>query len=81
MAVVGEKLGMDPQIGQPVCGELGSEPFFSGAVDPFNVVNDFVKGYHIRGLPIGNIRVAYVDWRGKHRCHVYQVSPAGCTSI
>jgi hypothetical protein len=55
MAVVGEKLGMDPQIGQPVCGELGSEPFFSGAVDPFNVVNDFVKGYHIRGLPIGNI--------------------------
>jgi hypothetical protein len=40
MAVEGEKLGMDPRIGQMMCGGLGREPFFSEAVDPFNSVND-----------------------------------------
>jgi hypothetical protein len=43
MAVVGEKLGMDPRIGQPVCCGLGREPFFSGAVDLFNSVDNSWK--------------------------------------
>jgi hypothetical protein len=30
-------------------------------VDPFNSVDDFMKVYHIRGMPARSIRVAYVD--------------------
>jgi hypothetical protein len=71
MVVIGGKLGMDPQIGQPLCYGLGWEPFFSGVVDPFNPVDDFTKGYHVRGLSVGSICVAYMDWRGKRTCHVY----------
>jgi hypothetical protein len=81
MVVVGEKLGMDLWSGQLVCYGLGREPFFSGAVDPFNSVDNFMIGYHIRGLPTGSVRVAYIDWRGKHTCYVYQVSSAWCTLI
>jgi hypothetical protein len=44
---MGEKLGMDPQIGQPVCCELCQEPFFSGAVDLFKFVDDYMKGYYM----------------------------------
>jgi hypothetical protein len=31
MAAIGEKLGMDPWIGQPVCCGSGWEPFFLGS--------------------------------------------------
>jgi hypothetical protein len=34
-----------------------------------------VKDYHIRGLSVGSIRRAYVDWRGKHTCCVDRVFP------
>jgi hypothetical protein len=44
MAVLGEKLGMDPWIGQPVCCALCREPFFSGAVAPLNFVDGYMKG-------------------------------------
>jgi hypothetical protein len=44
MAGSGEKLGMDPQIGQPLCCELCREPFFSGAVALSITVDDFTKG-------------------------------------
>jgi hypothetical protein len=44
MVVVGEKLGMDPWIGQPTCRGLGREPFFLGAVALSNVIDDSVKG-------------------------------------
>jgi hypothetical protein len=81
MVVVGEKLGMDPWIGHLMCCGSEREPFFLGAVDPFNSIDDFVKGYHVRGLPAGSVCVAYVNWPGKSTCHVYQVSPAECTSI
>jgi hypothetical protein len=47
MAVMGEKLGMEPRISQLVCCGLGREPFFYGAVDPFNSVDDFMKGCHV----------------------------------
>jgi hypothetical protein len=36
---VGEKLGMDPRIGQSVCYGLGCEPFFLETVDPFNSID------------------------------------------
>jgi hypothetical protein len=39
------------------------------------------KGYHVRGLLAGSVQVAYVHWREKRTCHVYQVSPTGYTSI
>jgi hypothetical protein len=44
MTVLREKLGMDPQIGQPVCCALGREPFFSRAVALSVTVDHFVKG-------------------------------------
>jgi hypothetical protein len=45
--VVGEKLCMDPQIGQPVCCGLCREPFFSGAVDLFKSVDDRTEGCYM----------------------------------
>jgi hypothetical protein len=81
IAVVGEKLGMNSRIGQTSCCGLGQEPFFLGEVTLSNTVDDSMKGFHIRGLPIGSVRVTYVDWCGKCMCRVYQVSLVGCTSI
>jgi hypothetical protein len=40
----GEKLGTDPQIGQPSCCRLYREPFFSGVVTLLNSIDDYVKG-------------------------------------
>jgi hypothetical protein len=44
MAVLGDKLGTNPWIGQPMCCGLGREPFFSGAVALSIAVDDFTKG-------------------------------------
>jgi hypothetical protein len=44
MAGLGEKLGMDPWIGQPVCYGLCQELFLSGAVVLLNSVDAYVKG-------------------------------------
>jgi hypothetical protein len=41
--VMGEKLGTDPWTGQSTCCGLGREPFFSGAVDLFKSVDDYMK--------------------------------------
>jgi hypothetical protein len=81
MASLGEKLGTDPRIGQPAHCELCWETFFSGAVALFIVVDDFTKGCHIRGLPVGSVCRTYVDWHGKHMCRIGRVSPVECTSI
>jgi hypothetical protein len=51
IAVMGEKLGMDPRIGQLACCGSRQEPFYLGAVDLFNAVDDYIKGCHVRGLP------------------------------
>jgi hypothetical protein len=48
MAVMREKLDMDLQVGQPACCGLRWEPFFSGTVDQFNSVDDYVKGCYVR---------------------------------
>jgi hypothetical protein len=71
----GEKLGGDLQIGQPACWRCSRESlFFSGVVTLSNAINDSTKSYHIWGLPAESVQVAYVDWREKCTCHVYQVS-------
>jgi hypothetical protein len=43
----GEKLGTDPQIGQPACCGLCREPFFSGVVTLLNFVDDYMKGRYM----------------------------------
>jgi hypothetical protein len=60
-------------------GGVGS--IFSGAVHPSNSIGSASKVAMYGGLPARSVRVAYVDWRGKHMCRIYQVSPIGCTSI
>jgi hypothetical protein len=71
----GEKLGMDPRIGQPTCCGLCREPFFSGAVASVQICQRLMKGCHVRGLPAGSVRRAYVDWHGKRTCRVGRVFP------
>jgi hypothetical protein len=44
---LGEKLGMEPWIGQSTCYGLCREPFFSGAVTLLNSVDDFMKGCYM----------------------------------
>jgi hypothetical protein len=44
LVVMGEKLGMDPRIEWPSCCRVCREPFFSGAVDLFKSVDDYMKG-------------------------------------
>jgi hypothetical protein len=44
MAILGEKLGTDMQISQPVCCGLCREPFFLGAVALLNSVYNYMKG-------------------------------------
>jgi hypothetical protein len=44
MAIMGEKLGTDPQTGQSSCCGLVQMPFFSGAVDLFKSIDDYAKG-------------------------------------
>jgi hypothetical protein len=44
MAILGEKLGTDPWIGQPTCCELYRELFFLGAVALSIAVDNFMKG-------------------------------------
>jgi hypothetical protein len=46
MVGLGEKLGTDPQIGQPSCWKLGREPFLLGTVALLIVVDDFAKGFN-----------------------------------
>jgi hypothetical protein len=75
MAGTGEKLGMDPRIGQLARWGLCREPFFLGAAALSIAVEDFAKGLHVRGSHAGSVCRAYVDWRGKHTCHVGWVSP------
>jgi hypothetical protein len=75
MAGSGEKLGMDTRIGQPTRWGLCEETFFSGAVALSITVEDFAKGCHVRGLPTGSVRRVYMDWHGKHTCHLGRVFP------
>jgi hypothetical protein len=73
MAALGEKLGTYPWIGQRMCCGLFWESFFSREVALSIVVDDFVKGCHVRGLPTGSVRRGYMDWRGKRMCRVDRI--------
>jgi hypothetical protein len=44
MDSLGEKLGMDTQIGQSSCCGLGQEPFFSVVVVLLNSIDDYMNG-------------------------------------
>jgi hypothetical protein len=44
MVALGEKLGMDPRIGQPSDYGLGREPYFLGTVALSIAVDEFTKG-------------------------------------
>jgi hypothetical protein len=62
MAVLGEKLGMDLCFNQPLCCELGQEPFFLGAVVLLNSVDDYAKGcYALTAWDTYGLR-PYVNW-------------------
>jgi hypothetical protein len=77
----GEKLGGDPQIGQPTCCGLRRELFFSEAVTLSNIVDNSIKGCHVWELPTRSVRVTYVDWCEKYTCCVYHVSSACLVAI
>jgi hypothetical protein len=51
-----------------------SGALFSGTVALLNSVGDCVKGCHIRGLPVGSVRRAYMGWRRKRTCRVGRVA-------
>jgi hypothetical protein len=72
---LGDKLGTKLRIGQLACCGLCRELFFSGAVGSVQIYQRLMKGCHVRGLPVGSVRRAYVDWRKKRTCHVDQVFP------
>jgi hypothetical protein len=75
LAGSGEKLDMDPRIGQAACCGLCWEPFFSGAVRSVQICQSLMKGYHVRGPPTGSVHWAYVDKCGKRTCRVDRVFP------
>jgi hypothetical protein len=78
----GERNGVGTHRSASRCaGDVVGSPFFSRAAGLFDSVDDCTKGCHIRGLPTGSVRVAYVNYREKRKCRVYQVSPTGCTLI
>jgi hypothetical protein len=51
-----------PQDGRRAGWSLGTK-ISSGCRGPFRPCRDYVKGYNVRRLPVGCVRVAYVDWR------------------
>jgi hypothetical protein len=62
LAVMEEKLGTDPWIGQPSCHGSGREPLLSGEVDSFNSVDDCVKGCYAWTAWDTYGRGPYADW-------------------
>jgi hypothetical protein len=58
-------------------GVLGivSGALFLGSSDSVQPCRWLVEGCHVRGPPVGSVRWAYVDWRGKRTCRVGRVFP------
>jgi hypothetical protein len=62
LAVLGEKLGTDSRTGQLACCGLCQEPFFSGAMDLFKSIDDYVKGcYALTAWDTFGL-TPYADW-------------------
>jgi hypothetical protein len=80
MIVLGEKLRRVSQTTQLVW-EVESEALFLKSSESVQLCWVSMKGYHIQKLLVENVRVVYMNWHKKRTYHVYQVSPAGCTSI
>jgi hypothetical protein len=59
--VLGQKLGMDPWIGQSWCWGSGQEPIFSGAVALLNSVDDYMKCCYAQTTWDTYGRGSYVD--------------------
>jgi hypothetical protein len=81
MVIVGAKLGTDPWINQPLCYELCREPFFSGAVNLFKSVDDYMKGCYMWTAWDTYGRGPYVDREWKACGVLVGFSLAWCTSI
>jgi hypothetical protein len=75
MAVRGEKLGGTRGLVSRQTGDVVGDSFFSGAVESVQLCEVSVKSCNLRGLPVGSIHRAYIDWRGKCTCCVDQVFP------
>jgi hypothetical protein len=81
LAVVGEKLDMDPRIRWSSCCGLCREPFFWGAGDLFKSVDDGMKGCFMWTAWDMYDRGPYTDWAWKACGVLVGFPPAGCTSI
>jgi hypothetical protein len=62
MAAMGEKLGMNPRIGQPLRCRSGREPCFLRVVALSIVVDDYTKGCYVRITWDTYGWGPYVDW-------------------
>jgi hypothetical protein len=62
LAIVGEKLGTDPRIRWLSSCGLCQEPFFSGAVDLYKSVDNFVKGCYVLIVWDTYVLGSYADW-------------------
>jgi hypothetical protein len=61
MVVLGEKLRWVPRTTQSGW-EVESGALFLRSSESVQLCWVSVKGYHVRGPPVGNVRRAYVDW-------------------
>jgi hypothetical protein len=64
MIVKGEKLGGGPADRSTNVLGIVSGALFLWAVGSIQLCWVSVKGCHVRRLPVGSVRVAYVDWHG-----------------
>jgi hypothetical protein len=81
LVVLGEKLGTDLWISQPSCCGSCRESFFSGAVNLFKSVDDFMKGCYMLTTWDTYGWGPYVDREWKACGVLAGFSPAECTSI
>jgi hypothetical protein len=81
MTIMGGKLGGGPTDRSPDVLWIRTGALFSVAVALLNSIDDYSIGCHIRGLPVGSIRVAYVEWHRKCTCHVHEISRIGSILI
>jgi hypothetical protein len=72
---LGRETGYGPM--DQSAGVLGivSGALFLGSSDSVQLCRWLVEGCHVQGPPTGSVHRAYVDWYGKHTCHVDRVFP------
>jgi hypothetical protein len=56
-------------------GDVVGDPFFSTAMGSVQLFGVSVKYCHVRDLPAGSVRWAYVDWHEKRTYCVDRVFP------